>query len=63
LELFDLDADIGEKKNVAAENPEVVKRLQALAGKAMADLGNEQKKGAGQREAGWVEKTEPLLLK
>jgi arylsulfatase A len=40
LALFDLEADIGETKNVAAENPEVVKRLQALAEVARDDLGD-----------------------
>src|SRR5205085_4407035 len=29
-ELYDLEQDIGEKHNVAAQNPEVVKRLLAL---------------------------------
>jgi arylsulfatase A-like enzyme len=30
LELYDLDADIGETRNVAAENPQVVRELMAL---------------------------------
>ena len=36
--LFDLDADAAEQKNVAAANPEVVRRLQALAERMKADL-------------------------
>jgi len=40
LALFDLENDIGETTDVAAENPEVVKRLQALAEKAREDLGD-----------------------
>ena len=30
VELYDLDKDIGEKKNVATEHPEVEERLQKL---------------------------------
>src|SRR5262249_7766610 len=36
LELYDLEADVGEKTDVAAKHPEVVKRLQALADRARA---------------------------
>ena len=39
-ELYDVDADIGETKNVAAEHPEVVERLLALAEQARGDLGD-----------------------
>ncbi len=38
--LFDLDADAAETKDVASANPEVVKRLLALADKARRDLGD-----------------------
>ncbi len=40
LELYNLDHDIGETKDVAAENPEVVKRLQTLADKIRVELGD-----------------------
>lgn len=40
LSLFDLNADPGEQMNVAAEHPEVVKRLTALAETARRDLGD-----------------------
>ena len=40
LSLFDLDADPGESRNVAAAHPEVVKRLQSLASQARQDLGD-----------------------
>ena len=62
LALFDLAEDIHEDHNVAAAHPEVVKRLQALANRARADLGDMQKKGSGQRPAGWVSQAAPRLL-
>ena len=41
-ELYDLSQDIGESNNVAEENPEVVRRLRALADQARSDLGDDQ---------------------
>ena len=35
-ELYDLDADIGETKDVAAEHPEIVARMEAIMAKAYA---------------------------
>ena len=52
LELFDLDADIGETTNVADQHPEVVKRLHRLADAMRRDLGDNNVKGAGIRPAG-----------
>lgn len=40
LELYDLEADIGESRDVAAEYPEVVARLQALADAKRRELGD-----------------------
>ena len=56
-ELYDLDADPGQKHDVAAQNPEVLKRLQVLAEKARADLGDglTKRKGTGRREPGRVD--------
>jgi len=62
LQLYDLQADIGETNNVAAEYPEVVNRLLALAEKAREDLGDVGREGKNQRPAGWVENPKPLLL-
>lgn len=51
-ELYDLEADIGEKQNVAGQNPKIVQRLEALAEEARQDLGDSltKRKGPGVRE-------------
>ena len=48
-ELYDLDADIGEKKDVAESNPAVVSRLMKLAKAARADIGDFYVDGKGHR--------------
>jgi arylsulfatase A-like enzyme len=45
--LFNLENDIGETKNVAAEFPAVVKRLEALAESCRDDLGDSRLKRTG----------------
>lgn len=57
LALFDLDKDVGEAANVADKHPDVVKRLQALADKFRADLGDSATKqeGKGVRQPGMVQ--------
>jgi arylsulfatase A-like enzyme len=62
LLLFDLDADIGEKTNVADQHPDVVERLTALAEQARADLGDTGRPGKNQRPAGFVENPKPLVM-
>ena len=54
-ELYDLYADISESKNVAADHPEIVSRLQANAETIRTELGDSLMKkdtGKGSREAG-----------
>ncbi len=59
--LYNLDTDIGEKDNVAADHPDVVKRLNALAEIARREIGDYQVKGRGQRPPGHVEN--PVFLR
>ncbi len=51
-ELYNLVADIGESKNVAAEHPRVVERLQTLLAEARADMGDGSHEGPNVRMAG-----------
>ena len=53
-ELYNLSDDLGETRNVAEQNPEVVKRLEALAETAREDMGDALTKraGKGTREPG-----------
>ncbi len=57
LELYDLEADSGESRDVAADHPDVVARLEDLANKARADLGDAltKKDGTGRRPPGRIE--------
>jgi arylsulfatase len=54
LSLFDLGKDPGETKNVAKENPEIVAKMQALAGGFRKELGDSISgvKGSDLREPG-----------
>ena len=58
LELYNLRDDVGETRDVAADHPDIVARLQALAEKARDDLGDRLtgRKGKNLRAAGRVEK-------
>ena len=49
LSLFNLRDDIGEAKNVAAEHPAEVERLQAMIAAAREDLGDHDRIGKGAR--------------
>ena len=52
LSLFDLEKDVGEKVNVAAAHPGVVKRLQGLAEEMRKELGDTGRPGSGIRPVG-----------
>ena len=56
LELYDLENDIGETRNVIDAHPEVRARLEALAEKAREDLGDRltKREGKNRRPAGRV---------
>ena len=53
-ELYDLDADLGEKKDLASANPDMVQRLMAVVERARVDLGDDLTKrpGKNRRPAG-----------
>lgn len=59
--LYNLQNDIGERTNVAASHPDIVKRLQGLVAKMDADLGTNEL-GPGVRPPGRVEKPVGLWL-
>jgi arylsulfatase len=54
LSLFDIQADPGEKRNLATEHPEIVASLQTIASEFRNDLGDSIKKqiGIGIRSVG-----------
>ena len=49
LALYDLEADVGEQTDVAAQHPDIVARLRKIADAARADLGDTDKPGPGVR--------------
>jgi len=66
--LYNLDEDIGETKDVADKNPEVVKRLQDLIAKIDADIGgvdkgsNKKTVYPGVRAASKIADPKPLVM-
>jgi arylsulfatase A len=56
-ELYDLENDVGETKNIAAAHPDIVAQLEAFAAKTRAELGDALTKneGSGRRPAGSAE--------
>jgi len=60
-ELFNLDDDIGESKNVAAQHADMVASLQKQAEAMKLDLGDKTKDAPGVRELGRVEHPQPLI--
>ena len=63
-ELYDLKNDRGETKDVAAQHPEIVARLQSDAETARADLGDSLLKrvGNGTREPGRTAPRDPQII-
>jgi arylsulfatase A-like enzyme len=61
-ELYDLEKDPGEKRNVANEHPDIVRSLEGVLAKVRLDLGDDlaSEKGQGNRTHGRVESPEPL---
>lgn len=57
--LYHLDEDIGEKTNLAAEHPEIVAKLTALAEKMKAEIGKPN--SLASRPAGRVGEPQPLF--
>jgi len=62
-ELYDLKADLGETRNLAKANPEVVMRMLVLAEKAREDLGDIDRPGKNQRPAGFIADPTPRRLR
>jgi arylsulfatase A-like enzyme len=58
MRLYDLDAEIGEQTDVAAQHPEVVAKLKALADKMAAEIGG--KTPTARRPAGEVKGAKTL---
>jgi arylsulfatase A len=58
--LYNLDADIGEQNDVAAQHPEIVSKLQEYVKQMDADLGASGI-GPGVRAPGRVDNPQPLL--
>lgn len=62
LALFDLAADASETRNVAATNPAVVTKLQAMLDRARLELGDGEKTGTGSRPVGLVQAAKALTI-
>ncbi|HEX7378567.1 MAG TPA: sulfatase [Pirellulales bacterium] len=60
--LYDLRADVGEDREIAAQHPDVVRRLTEAAERARADLGDGPRPGAHQRPAGHVDQPTPRVV-
>ncbi len=53
LSLFNLEDDISEQNNIAAQNPDIVQDLLRKADAMKKELGNSEETGSGKRESGW----------
>ncbi len=59
--LYNLKVDIGESRDVAAENPEVVRKLESMAAAMKGDLGLDGPDASGCRPLGRVADPRPLI--
>ncbi len=59
--LFNLRDDRTESKDVAAENPEVVKRILSMAASARSELGEFMQRGESQRRTGSIFPNGPVI--
>ena len=59
-ELYNLDQDPGEAKNVAGQHPDVIARLMPMIEKARREIGDGSKDGTEQRQPGLVADPKPL---
>lgn len=59
--LHHLVDDPGEEHDLAAQQPQVVKRLERLAAGAREELGDHGREGSGQRPCGWSPDPQPPL--
>ena len=62
VQLYDLENDLAETTNVAADHPQIVARLQQLAEMARADLGDGDRAGANERPAAHLPSPQPQVL-
>ncbi|MEO8498744.1 MAG: sulfatase [Planctomycetota bacterium] len=60
--LYDMASDFGETTNVAAANPDIVRRLKGLTELARQDLGDRDRPGPNERPVGRVASPVPQLL-
>jgi arylsulfatase A len=60
-EFYNLDKDIGEKTDVAAQHPDIVGRLLEQLEKIRRDLGDTKSPGKHVRVAGLVKQAKPLI--
>jgi arylsulfatase A-like enzyme len=63
--LFNVAGDIASQHNVADQHPDVVARLTRLAERGRAELGDQGRRGTGQRQRGRIDgasQPKPLLL-
>lgn len=60
-ELYNLEDDVSESKNVAEQHPEIVASFEPLIEAMDADLGNGKELGPGVRPLGEVENAQPLI--